>query len=79
MYYKEVGMKNDVKILDVIALTGDIPDQNLIKGQVGTIVEQLDENIYEVEFSDNNGKTYSSLSLSSEQFIILHYELAKAV
>jgi len=54
--------KNTIKLLDVVALTVDIPEYNLWRGQVGTVVEQLaDSAAFEVEFSDRNGRTYESV------------------
>jgi hypothetical protein len=32
---------NSVKLLDVVALTVDLPEYNLWRGQVGTVVEML--------------------------------------
>ncbi len=41
---------NTVKLLDVVALTVDIPKYNLWRGQVGTVVEILaDGAAFEVE------------------------------
>ncbi|EAM49969.1 DUF4926 domain-containing protein [Crocosphaera watsonii WH 8501] len=70
-------MKTDkIKLLDVVALTVDLPEEQLFKGQVGTVVDILaDGTAYEVEFSDRNGRTYESLGLSADQFMILHFEL----
>jgi hypothetical protein len=49
-------MTTPIKLLDVVALTVDLPEDNLWRGQVGTIVEILaGENAYEVEFSDRQG------------------------
>ena len=44
-------MSDEIKLLDVVALTVDVPEHNLSRGQVGTVVEVL-KNGYEVEFSD---------------------------
>jgi hypothetical protein len=66
-----------VKLLDIVALTVDIPQDNLWRGQVGTVVEILaNGQAFEVEFSDRNGRTYESLGLTSEEFMILHFEPA---
>lgn len=66
---------NTVKLLDVVALVVDLPQYNLWRGQVGTIVETLAEgNAFEVEFSDRNGRTYESLGLRPDQFIVLRFE-----
>ncbi len=47
----------EIKILDVVALTEDIPGRDLIRGQVGTVVESLPPDAFEVEFSDDTGRT----------------------
>ena len=66
---------NSPKLLDVVALTVDLPECNLWRGQVGTVVEVLANGAaFEVEFSDRNGRTYESLGLRSEQFMVLHFE-----
>ena len=67
-------MKN-FKLFDVVALTKDLPEENLLRGQVGTIVEIYNGGeAFEVEFVDKNGQTYGLLTLRPEQLIILHYE-----
>lgn len=65
---------NDLQLLDVIALTEDLPTRGLRRGQVGTIVELLAPDVFEVEFSDNEGRTYALLALKAEQLMALHYE-----
>ena len=65
---------NKIKLLDVVALTEDLPARELSRGQVGTIVELLAPNVFEVEFSDNDGRTYASLALRTDQLIVLHYQ-----
>ncbi|PSB46518.1 DUF4926 domain-containing protein [Cyanosarcina cf. burmensis CCALA 770] len=68
---------NTVKLLDIVALTVDLPECNLWRGQVGTVVELLaDGAAFEVEFSDRNGRTYESLGLHPEQILVLHFEPA---
>ncbi len=45
---------NAIKLLDVVALTVDLPNENLWRGQVGTVVELLaDGEAFELEFSDS--------------------------
>jgi hypothetical protein len=61
-----------VKILDVVALLEDLPARGLVRGQVGTIVEKLGADSFEVEFSDNEGRTIASLALNIPQFLVLH-------
>ena len=68
-------MKSTIKLLDVVALTVDLPQYNLWRGQVGTVVEILaGGKAYEVEFSDRDGRTYESLGLRPDQIMVLHYE-----
>ncbi len=70
-------MKN-FKLFDVIALTTDLPEENLWSGQVGTIVEVYNNGgAFEVEFVDKDGYTYGLLTLSPEQMMLLHYEPVK--
>lgn len=66
------------KILDVIALLHDLPDQKLLRGQVGTIVEELAPGVFEVEFSDSHGRAYAMLTLRAEQMLVLHHEAIAA-
>jgi hypothetical protein len=69
--------KNTVKLLDVVALTADLPEYNLWRGQVGTVVEQLaNGTAFEVEFSDREGRTYESIGLRPEQIMVLHFDPA---
>ncbi|MEI1377853.1 DUF4926 domain-containing protein [Nostoc sp. UHCC 0926] len=69
--------KSTIKLLDIVALTVDLPEYNLYRGQVGTVVELLaDGAAYEVEFSDRNGRTYESVGLRPEQIMVLHFEPA---
>jgi hypothetical protein len=63
-----------IHTLDVVALTTDLPEQGLIHGQVGTVVEVLSPGVYEVEFSDDQGRTYAQLALNDSQLLVLHYE-----
>ena len=71
-------MSEGIQLLDVVALTTDLPQRKLRRGQVGTIVETLAPDVYEVEFSDNEGRTYASLALRADQLIVLRYEPAVA-
>lgn len=71
-------MKRDTttspKLLNVVALLEDLPGIGLVRGQVGTIVEKLGSGAFEVEFSDDSGRTYATLALQSKQFLVLHHE-----
>ena len=66
-------MATAIKLLDVVALTGDVPEKGLLRGQVGTVVEFLAPDVYEVEFSDDEGRTYTSAAIRASQLMVLHY------
>lgn len=69
-------MRTEINLLDVVALTEDIPDRGLLRGQVGTVVERLSPDTFEVEFVDNDGRTYATLTLQASQLLVLHYQAA---
>lgn len=60
-------------LLDVVALLTDFPAQRLARGQVGTIVEQLDDNTLLVEFSDDEGRAYAVAPCPRTDLLVLHY------
>jgi hypothetical protein len=67
-----------MKLLDVVALVEDLPELNLYRGNVGTIVEEYEPNIFEIEFSDTTGKAYAVETLNASQLMILyHHPLEK--
>jgi hypothetical protein len=63
-----------IEMHSVVALLQDLPDQGLVRGQVGTVVEDWAPGVYEVEFADDNGKTYAMVALEAEQLMRLHHE-----
>lgn len=68
---------SQINLLDVVALTLDLPEYGLLRGQVGTVVEVLaDGQAFEVEFSDREGRTYELVGLTPEQILVLHFEPA---
>ena len=69
-------MNHEIELLDVVALTEDSPHHQLTRGQVGTVVEVLEPALFEVEFSDDQGRTYAIASLHSDQLMLLHYRPA---
>jgi len=70
--------KNDIRLLNVVALTADLPENGLLRGQVGTVVEVLTPEVFEVEFSDDQGHTYAQLALRDSQLMVLHYQPQQA-
>ena len=66
------------KLLDVIALLDDKPAPRLSCGQVGTIVEVLAPEVFEVEFCDGEGRTIGFAELRRSEFLVLRHEPALA-
>ena len=67
-------MNQTLKLLDVVALLTDCPDEGLVQGQVGTIVEVYEPGVFEVEFSDPQGRMYALEVLQAEQLMVLHHQ-----
>ncbi len=64
-----------IDLIDVVALTDDLPEYGLKCGQVGTVVEFLGNgNAFEVEFCYPDGRTYQSVGLCREQIMLLYFE-----
>lgn len=65
-------MNQKLELLDTVALAEDIPERNLQQGEVGTVVELLAPDVFEVEFCDDEGQTYAEFALRNDQLILLH-------
>jgi hypothetical protein len=70
-------MTSVIRLLDAVALLEDMPNAQLVRGQVGTVVEELAPDVYEVEFSAGDGQAYASLALRADQLMVLHHEPLK--
>jgi hypothetical protein len=66
-------MTDTHNLYDVVALLEDVPSLRLCRGQVGTIVEVLVGDVYEVEFSDSDGRPYAMAAIKATQLMTLHY------
>jgi Domain of unknown function (DUF4926) len=62
------------ELLDVVVLTEAIPSLSLRKGELGTIVEALDKDVFLVEFADNKGVTYAMPALNLSVLMKVYYE-----
>jgi hypothetical protein len=69
---------DEIRELDVVALMADLPEENLLRGQVGTVVMDLPPDAAEVEFVDQQGKTYALVSILKSQLLRLRHEPIKA-
>jgi hypothetical protein len=73
-------MEDPIQPLEVVALTVDLPELDLQRGQVGTVVDILAGGKgLEVEFCDRDGRTFASLGLRPDQVMILRYEPQKRI
>ncbi len=63
-----------MKVYDVVTLTEDMTEIGLYRGQVGTLVEEYEPNVFEVEFCDAQGRTYAVATLSADKLMVLHYQ-----
>jgi hypothetical protein len=60
-------------LLDAVALLTGLPGRQLARGQVGTVVERLDEGTLLVEFSDDEGRAYALEPCPQDDLLVLHY------
>jgi hypothetical protein len=72
------GKGTSPSVLDVVALLTDMPAQRLARGQVGTVVEQLDSVTVLVEFSDEQGRAYALTPCALTDLLVLHYAVEAA-
>jgi hypothetical protein len=66
--------KTPLKLLDVVALLVDKPQDRLVTGQVGTVVELSAPDVYEVEFLDSKGHTIAVTELRRAELLLLQHE-----
>lgn len=69
-------MNKLLQLVDVVALLTDLPDEKLSIGQVGTIVEEMADGVYEVEFADTKGRTLTTCAVQAKDLLKLTHELA---
>jgi hypothetical protein len=69
---------DEIKLLDVVALIEDLESEGLRRGEVGTVVEEWRDGVFEVEFSDNSGKPYAFAALRPDQLMKLHFRKDEA-
>lgn len=68
------GNRNETpSLLGVVALLKDVPAWNLTRGQVGTAVEQLGDETWLVEFSNDEGRAYATVACQEADLLVLHY------
>jgi hypothetical protein len=67
--------KEPLKVFDTVAILKDRAEKKVVCGQVGTIVEELEKDVFEVEFADKFGNTISQFAVHSADLMLLHYEM----
>ena len=60
-------------LLDTVALLHDLPEHDLVRGHVGTLVEALADGVWLAEFSDDDGRTYAMPAVHDDQVIALRF------
>jgi len=65
---------SQIEVLAEIAVLNALPKHGLMRGQVGMIVEVFSPSAAEVEFCDDQGRTYAIAALRSEELIRLHHQ-----
>jgi hypothetical protein len=73
MKAKKQAKSEGPSVLDVVALLSDLSAEGVARGQVGTIVEQLDDRTFLVEFSDDQGRAYAVAPCPQADLLVLHY------
>jgi len=71
---KKDCLVNGIEMFSVVALLEDLPDEGLVRGQIGAVVELWAPGVFEVEFCDHDGRTYAMAALKAEQLLRLHDE-----
>jgi hypothetical protein len=75
LHKKEWHAMKSIPLLAPVALTADLPDRKLTRGQIGTVVEHLEqdgEQALLIEFSDEDGETYAMVAVPPDQLMVLH-------
>jgi hypothetical protein len=67
-----------IKLLDVVALTENLPPEGLRRGEVGTVVEEWGDGVFEVEFSDDTGAAYAFAAVPAEKLMKLYFRKDEA-
>lgn len=67
-----------MKMHDVVATLENLPEVHLAKGQVGTIVDELDREFVLVEFADIDGVAYAIEPIPCHKLMALHHRPALA-
>src|SRR5579859_1441472 len=67
-------MRDPVKVADHVMLAEDIPQHNLLRGQLGRILEILAPDTFQVGFAVKTSSAITKLTLKLSQIIVLRHE-----
>jgi predicted nucleic-acid-binding protein len=62
----------NLQLLETVAALSDHPP--IRRGQIGTVVEILEPDVFLVEFADENGETIATLPLRSLDLLRAHHD-----
>ena len=61
-----------IHIHDFVAILDDVPNSNITKGTTGTIVSQLSDDYFLVEFSNEYGEVFEQIPFQQDSLLVLH-------
>jgi hypothetical protein len=64
-------MNKTINEIDIVALTQDLPELGLNKGEMGTVVDKSQSGMFLIEFSNKNGEMIALESLKIEQIVLV--------
>ena len=66
---RNLEMKDSLNLLDTVVATVDLPEQQVLSGDLGTIVEvyEIPSRAYEVDFVNPDSTTRALLTLTPDQ------------
>lgn len=62
---------NKPELFDVIELLIDVPEFSLRKGEQGTIVDNYENGVFEIEFTNKKGETTALCSIHQDKFTVV--------
>lgn len=74
----KIDNATDLNLRDSVALLTDLPQKQLRKGQVGTIIDIESANIFKVEFVNQTGQTLAFAFVKAMDLLKLNYVLQSA-
>ena len=69
---------SQVNLLATVALLEDIPEENVLRGSVGAVVERLAEDVVLVEFCDSKGRTVAMPAIREDKLLELRSDCRKS-